>query len=89
MDAKRCLNCLSREHFVHNCLFPFKCRVCAGPQFRNKHASALHECLNGMNVGAADRVDPVSRPASAPRTSYRQNGSENFTCVNSILLIIA
>ena len=79
MDAKRCLNCLSLEHFVRNCAFPSKCRVC-GPQCRNKHAGALHECFNGMNLGAADRVDPVSRPVPAPRTNYRQNGSQDFTC---------
>ena len=79
MDAKRCLNCLSLEHFVRNCVFPSKCRVC-GPQCRNKHAGAFHECFNGMNLGAADRVDPVSRPLPAPRTNYRQNGSQDFTC---------
>ena len=79
MDAKRCLNCLSLEHFVRNRAFPSKCRVC-GPQCRNKHAGALHECFNGINLGAADRVDPVSRPVPAPRTNYRQNGSQDFTC---------
>ena len=33
-----------------------------------------------MNLGAADRVDPVSRPVPGPRTNYRQNGSQDFTC---------
>ena len=46
MDAKRCLNCLSLEHFVRNCAFPSKCRVC-GSQCRNKHAGACMNVLMG------------------------------------------
>ena len=37
-DSKRCSNCLSLDHFVHNCAFSSKCRIC-GPQCRN---------INGM-----------------------------------------
>ena len=37
-DPKRCSNCLSLDHFVHNCAFPSKCRIC-GPQCCN---------MNGM-----------------------------------------
>ena len=84
-DAKRCLNCLSLDHFVRNCAFPSKCRIC-GPQCRNKHAGALHECYDGVNLGAADRVDQVSRPIPAPRTNCRV--SQDYTSVNLILLIM-
>ena len=82
-DAKRCLNCLSLDHFVRNCAFPSKCRIC-GPQCRNKHAGALHECYDGVNLGAADRVGQVSRPIPAPRTNCRV--SQDYTCrkLNSV-----
>ena len=82
-DAKRCLNCLSLDHFVRNCAFPSKCGIC-GPQCRNKHAGALHECYDGVNLGAADRVDQVSRPIPAPRTNCRV--SQDYTCrkLNSV-----
>ena len=39
-------------------------------------------CFNGMNVGAADRVDPVSRPVSTPRTNTDKTEVKNFTCRN-------
>ena len=42
VGAKRCLNCLSLDHFVRQCSFPSKCRLC-GSQCRNKHAAALRE----------------------------------------------
>ena len=42
MDAKRCLNCLSVEHFVRDCSHPSKCRKCS-PNCQNKHAGALHD----------------------------------------------
>ena len=41
IDAKRCLNCLSLEHFVRECPYPSKCRIC-GPSSQNKHTGALH-----------------------------------------------
>ena len=84
-DAKRCLNCLSLDHFARNCAFPSKCRIC-GPQCRNKHAGALHECYDGVNLGAADRVDQVSRPITAPRIHCREIGSQDYTCrkLNSV-----
>ena len=62
---------------MRNCAFPFKCRIC-GPHCRNKHAGALHECYDGVNLGAADRVDQVSRPIPAPRTNFRE--SQDYTC---------
>ena len=84
-DAKRCLNCLSLDHFVRNCAFPSKCRIC-WPQCRNKHSGALHEYYDGVNLGAADRVDQVSRPIPTPRTSCRESGSQDYTCrkLNSV-----
>ena len=42
-DTKRCLNCLSLEHFVRECPRTSKCRIC-GPNSQTKHATALHEC---------------------------------------------
>ena len=41
MDAKRCLICLSVEHFVHDCPYPSKCHKC-GSGCQNKHSGALH-----------------------------------------------
>jgi len=71
MDAKRCLNCLSLDHFVRNCKYPSKCRIC-GPHCRNKHTSALHECFNEVNLGAAEKVDSRPRPVPAPRSGNFQ-----------------
>ena len=53
MDAKRCLNCLSVEHFVRDCPYPSKCRKC-GSGCQNKHSGASHECYNGKSLGAAE-----------------------------------
>ena len=54
--AKRCLNCLSLEHFVRECSRPNKCRKC-GPRsdVSNKHATALHDCFASPNLGAAEK----------------------------------
>ena len=84
-DAKRCLNCLSLDHFVRNCAFSSKCRIC-GPQYRNKHTGALHECYDGVNLGASDRIDQVSRSIPTPRNNCRESGSLDYTCrkLNSV-----
>ena len=68
---------------MRNCAFPSKCRIC-GPQCRNKHAGALHECYDWINLGAADMVDQVSRPIPAPKTNCRE--SQDYTCrkLNSV-----
>ena len=42
MDAKRCLNCLSIECFVRDCLHISKCRKCI-PNCQNKHSGTLHD----------------------------------------------
>ena len=56
VDAKRCLNCLPLNHFVRDCKGPSKCRKC-GPNSRHKHTSALHECFDAENFGAAETSD--------------------------------
>ena len=58
LDAGRCLNCLSVEHFVRACPCPSKCRKC-GVGCQNKHAGALHECYNGQRLGAAETNEPA------------------------------
>ena len=42
VGAGRCINCLSLDHMVRNCMAPSKCRRC-GPARSSKHAGALHE----------------------------------------------
>ena len=60
------------------CAFPSECRICV-QQSRNKHVGALHECYDGVNLGAADIVDQVSRTISASRTNCRESGSQDYT----------
>ena len=45
-----------------------------------------HKWYDGVNLGAADRVDQVSRPIPAPRTNCRESGSQDYTCrkLNSV-----
>ena len=75
VEAKRCLNCLSLDHFVRQCSFPSKCRLC-GPQCRNKHAAALHEYYTfGGSSGAAAGNEPGA-PTPAPRNRVKSNGND-------------
>ena len=75
VEAKRCLNCLSLDHFVRQCSFPSKCRLC-GPQCRNKHAAALHEYYTfGGSSGAAAGNEPVA-PTPASRDKVKSNGND-------------
>ena len=75
-DAKRCLNCLFLEHFVRECPRTSKCRIC-GPNSQTKLATALHECYDVVNLGAADEE---SAPIHAPRNKAGSSGpSRNFT----------
>ena len=53
--AKRCLNCLSLEHFVRECSRPNKCRKCGPRSDVSKHATALHDCFASPNLGAAEK----------------------------------
>ena len=75
IDAKRCLNCLSLDHFVRDCARPSKCREC-GPKNQNKHATALHECFADGNVGGADGH---AAPIPAPRSRTGRNGNRDYT----------
>ena len=75
IDAKRCLNCLSLDHFVRDCARPSRCREC-GPNNQNKHATALHECFADGNLGGANgHVAPIP----APRSRTGQNGDRDYT----------
>ena len=78
MDAKRCLNCLSLEHFARECPYVCKCRKC-GPNFPNKHATALHECHNGVKLGAA-----TSKGAKTPTRSKISSANEQDLTVHRI-----
>ena len=86
VEVKRCLNCLSLDHFVRQCSFPSKCRLC-GPQCRNKHATALHEYYTfGGSSGAAVGNEPVA-PTPAPRNKVKSNGNDrNDVTVRKIRL---
>ena len=75
IDAKRCLNCLSLDHFVRDCARPSKCREC-GPKNQNKHATALHVCFADGNVGGADGH---AAPIPAPRSRTGRNGNRDYT----------
>ena len=70
MDAKRCLNCLSVEHFVRDCPYPSKCRKC-GSGCQNKHSGALRECYNGKSLGAAELT--VETESFSPGNTSGQN----------------
>ena len=63
ISAGRCLNCLSTEHLVRDCACRSKCRSC-GPQFKIKHAIALHACYATETVGAANREVSDTAPQS-------------------------
>ena len=63
IDAKRCLNCLSLEHFVRECPHPSKCRKCR-PSSQNKHTGALHESCQAGSHGAA-KGEVVKLPSNA------------------------
>ena len=76
IDAKRCLNCLSLEHFVRHCHTQFKCGRC-GPQCRNKHASALDECYATASESLGAAADEESAPIPAPRSRTKPSGKRD------------
>ena len=83
LDSGRCLNCLSLGHTANNCACPSKCRKCKS-DFRNKHATALHDCYRSTteNLGAADKALPVSSETQGPagsnsRVVYKMSSGEN------------
>ena len=51
VNAGRCLNCLSLDHMVQNCMAPSKCRRC-GPACSSKHAGALLSFMSGLALEA-------------------------------------
>ena len=63
IDAKRCLNYLSLEHFVRECSYTSKCRKC-GLSSQNKHTGALHKSCQAGSHGAA-KGEVVKPPSIA------------------------
>ena len=80
IEGKRCINCLLLEHYVRDCSRPTKCRKC-GPSNQNKHATALHECYTGVNLGAADKSQTTPKPA--PR-NLSNNTTKRFMFIKLI-----
>ena len=80
IEAKRCINCLSLDHYVRVCPRPARCRKC-GPNNKSKHGSALHECCTGANLRAADKSQAA--PTPAPRKLSKQDKKFNVNKVNS------
>ena len=60
VGAGRCLNCLSLDHMVRNCMAPSKCRRC-GPACSSKHAGALHELYVRSCVGSGNGSSSLSK----------------------------
>ena len=79
IEAKRCINCLFFKRCI-NCPRPARCRKC-GPNNKSKHASALHECYTGANLGAVDKSQAA--PTPAPRKLSKQDKRFNVNKVNS------
>ena len=69
--AKRCLNCLSLEHFVRECSRPNKCRKCGPRSDVSKHATALHDCFASPNLGAAEKETRTQTIAEANSNDAR------------------
>ena len=69
--AKRCLNCLSLEHFVRECSRPNKCRKCGPRSDVSKHATALHDCFASPNPGAAEKETRTQTIAEANSNDAR------------------
>ena len=86
MDAKRCLDCLSIQHFVRDCPYPSKCRKC-GSGYQNKHFGALQECYGAKIFGVAEltaETEPLSTGDASGRnlTAHKIKSAES----RSILL---
>ena len=83
IDAKRCLNCLSLDHFARACPFPSKCHKC-GLNCQNKHAGSLHDCYSGEKLGTATfaEVNPASTRGN--EGNENEQNSKTVCKVNSI-----
>ena len=68
IESKRCLNCLSQDHFVRDCASSSRCRTC-GPRCGNKHAMALHDCY------VSDRPTKVNE--TTPNVVYEVKTSDS------------
>ena len=82
IDAKRCLNCLSLEHFVRECPYPSKCRKC-GPSSQNIHTGALHESCQAVGHGAA-KGEVVKPPSNANDDINVEGRDLNALKINSV-----
>ena len=80
IEAKRCINCLSLDHYVRNCHRPARCRK-YGPNNKSKHAFALHECYTGANLEATDKSQ--APPTPSPKKLSKQDKKFNGDKVNS------
>ena len=79
IEAKRCINCLSLEHFTHvSVLMHLKCRKC-GLNFQNKHDAAHHECYNEVKIAFA-----ASKNAKTPTRGKNSTLNERSLTVHRI-----
>ena len=88
MDAKRCLNCLSLEHFVRDCPHPSKCRKCS-PNCQNKHSGALHDYyVEGSKTGESVNTGPYSTPVENDKNDKQSLNVHKIRAhENSIILL--
>ena len=78
IDAQTCLNCIDAGHIACDCNCLSKCRTC-GPNYRNKHCGALHECYASFNtagLGAAESERSV--PTTAPQINAGGQSDSGF-----------
>ena len=73
------MNCLYTEHVVRDCACRSKCRSC-GPQFKIKHATALHAYYATETVGAANR----EMSDTAPQSVQENDNIEKTVDVRSV-----
>ena len=57
IESKRCLNCLSHDHFARDCTSSSRCRT-SGPLCGNKHAMALHDCYVSDRPTEVNEITP-------------------------------
>ena len=88
MDAKRCLNCLSLQHFVRDCPHPSKCRKCS-PNCQNKHSGALHDYyVEGSKAGESVKTGPYSTPVENEKNDKQSLNVHKISAhENSIILL--
>ena len=82
IDAKRCLHCLSLEHFLREGPYPSKCRKC-GPSSQNEHTGALHESYQAGSHEAA-KGEVVKSPSNANDDINVEGRDLNVLKINSV-----